>query len=190
MTRIHHLAGLALAAISALFLLAAPVAAQDEESMAPIKQIALDEARVARFADSFQQVSALFGEFDKEYEAGDADTVMDEVDYLAGNGEAVKAIEAKVKEAGFEGFEDWYDTAQSVMIARMWLTNPPSAEELDASEAEIQKMEGISDEEKQDLLASLAEARDQIETMKPTDENMAAVKPHLDKLEGVLGGTN
>ena len=109
---------------------------------------------------------------------------------LAGNGEAVKAIEAKVKEAGFEGFEDWYDTAQSVMIARMWLTNPPSAEELDASEAEIQKMEGISDEEKQDLLASLAEARDQIETMKPTDENMAAVKPHLDKLEGVLGGTN
>ncbi|MCB1382544.1 MAG: hypothetical protein KDJ73_06375 [Notoacmeibacter sp.] len=190
MTRIHTLAGWAIAAASALFLLAAPVGAQEDESMQPVKQIALDDARVQRFADSFPQVAALFPELDKEYEPGDADTVMEEVDYLAGNSEAVKAIEAKVKEAGFDGFEDWYDTAQSVMIARMWLTNPPSAEELDASEAEIQKMEGISDQERQDLLASLAEARDQMETMKPSDGNMAAVKPHLDKLDGVLGGTN
>ena len=92
MTRIHTLAGWAIAAASALFLLAAPVGAQEDESMQPVKQIALDDARVQRFADSFPQVAALFPELDKEYEPGDADTVMEEVDYLAGNSEAVKAI--------------------------------------------------------------------------------------------------
>ena len=181
--------GKILAALALIAGLAAGAMAQ-EDGTSTIEQVPLDEARMTRFISSFEAVQALMLELDKEYEPGDADSVLDEIDYLAGSAESVAAIEAKVKEAGFDGFKDWYDTIQSIMIARQWLSEPPTDESMDASEAEIRKMEGITDEEKEDLLAGLREAREQMDAMKPTDANLEAVRPHLDRLDGLLGGSN
>ncbi len=181
--------GKLMAALALVFGLAAGAGAQ-EDGAAPIEQLALDDARVARFLSSYPAVQAVMLEFDKEYEPGDPDGLMDEIDYLAGNAEAITAMEVKIEEGGFASFKDWYDTVQSIIIARQWLTDPPTDESMDASEAEIRKMEGITDEEKEDLLAGLREAREQMDAMKPTDANLDAVRPHLDRLDGVLGGSN
>ncbi|PHP66865.1 hypothetical protein CSC94_12240 [Zhengella mangrovi] len=187
--------GLAVAAALGGAVAAIPPVMAAEEAMAAVSeaqpgefvQVPLTSASVDHFLATWPRVSAVFTELDEQYEPGDPDTVMDELIYLSENAAAVSKLEQKVRDAGFSGFQDWLATAQSVMMARQWIIDPPNAEDMDAAEAEIRAMTDINDEVRAELLASLADARGQIDRMRPTDENLEAVRPYLARLETALG---
>lgn len=152
-----------------------------------LAQVPLTGQTVLRFLESWENVEAVFTELDDQYEPGDPDTVMDELAYLADSADAVARLEAQVRAAGWSGFEDWFMTAQSIMLARQWIIDPPDADDMDAAEAEIRAMQGISEDVRAELLANLADARSQIDGLRPSQANLDAVRPHVERLDSVLG---
>lgn len=152
-----------------------------------LAQVPLTGQTVLRFLESWENVEAVFTELDDQYEPGDPDAVMDELAYLADSADAVARLEAQVRAAGWSGFEDWFMTAQSIMLARQWIIDPPDSDDMDAAEAEIRAMQGISEDVRAELLANLADARSQIDGLRPSQANLDAVRPHVERLDSVLG---
>lgn len=152
-----------------------------------LAQVPLTGQTVLRFLESWESVEAVFTELDDQYEPGDPDAVMDELAYLADSADAVARLEAQVRAAGWSGFEDWFMTAQSIMLARQWIIDPPDSDDMDAAEAEIRAMQGISEDVRAELLANLADARSQIDGLRPSQANLDAVRPHVERLDSVLG---
>ena len=150
-------------------------------------QVPLTPGTVLRFLESWENVEAVFTELDDQYEPGDPDAVMDELAYLVESADAVARLESQVKAAGWSGFEVWFMTAQSIMLARQWIIDPPNSDDLDAAEAEIRAMQGISEDVRAELLANLADARSQIDGLRPSQANLDAVRPHVERLDSVLG---
>lgn len=169
-----------------------PVMAQPQEAVmeagAPdvLAQVPLTPDIVNRFLESWPGVSALITELDRDYEPGDPDVVMDELLYLAESADAVARLEGRIKTAGWAGFRDWFLTAQSIMLARQWIIDPPNSDDMDAAEAEIRAMQGIAEDVRAELLANLADARSQIDGLRPSRDNLDAVRMHLDRLDAVL----
>ncbi|MFP1633153.1 hypothetical protein ACLB6G_15580 [Zhengella sp. ZM62] len=152
-----------------------------------VAQVPLTPETVLRFLESWESVEAVFAELDDQYEPGDPDAVMDELAYLVESADAVARLESEVRAAGWSGFEDWFMTAQSIMLARQWIIDPPNSEDMDAAEAEIRAMQGISEDVRAELLANLADARSQIDGLRPSQANLDAVRPHVERLDSVLG---
>ena len=162
------------------------VPAVQAQGVQVLAQVPLTGDVVVRFLESWQDVAALFTELDEQYEPGDPDVVMDELVYLAENAQAVARIEDRVRAAGWPGFQDWFLTAWSIMLARQWIIDPPDSDDMDAAEAEIRVMQDVTEEVRAELLASLADARNQIDSLRPSKANLAAVRMHLERLDRVL----
>ncbi|MCB1418363.1 MAG: hypothetical protein R3D65_15075 [Zhengella sp.] len=161
-------------------------ATTETDAATVLAQVPLTGDVVVRFLESWQDVAALFTELDEQYEPGDPDVVMDELVYLAENAQAVARIEDRVRAAGWPGFQDWFLTAWSIMLARQWIIDPPDSDDMDAAEAEIRVMQDVTEEVRAELLASLADARNQIDSLRPSKANLAAVRMHLERLDRVL----
>ena len=161
-------------------------ATTETDAATVLAQVPLTGDVVVRFLESWQDVAALFTELDEQYEPGDPDVVMDELVYLAENAQAAARIEDRVRAAGWPGFQDWFLTAWSIMLARQWIIDPPDSDDMDAAEAEIRVMQDVTEEVRAELLASLADARNQIDSLRPSKANLAAVRMHLERLDRVL----
>lgn len=160
--------------------------AAPSQAQAPIPQVALTgdrvEAVIAAYAPMRERIEAIGADFES---SGDANDVAKGLRAIAAAGAVTGALDGAAQEHGFDGYMDWIATTYAVFTAHAFARNPPDAqirEALDKLESNTDLSDAQKEMAKQMLLHSMSVA----ETMKPSDQNLAAVEPYHDDLEAIL----
>jgi len=133
----------------------------------PDRPVALTEDMVKRFLFGFAPVAAKVRELDGHGEAAQRTQVLDQT----------------AEKYGFSSFADWIDTTNTIMVTYHWATNPDPRPEVEKAIAAVPALSNLNDQEKADMIEGLKAGLARVERAKPSPENLAVVRRHLQSLK-------
>lgn len=162
------------------------VAAEDAVEKKTVPQVALDGQKVEKFLETWSLVTSEIEQRDSDFDAGDTETLVDQLQALHETAATDAAMTGIVKQHGYASFDEWVATSYTVLVSRQWVENPPDAEEFAKAREAIEKMDGMSEDQKREMLASLQDALGVVSKTEPSVQNKEAVGPYLKEIASVL----
>lgn len=173
-------------AVAALALGIGAAHAEDMAARKPVPQVALDGPKVEKFLETWGLVTEEIEQRDSDFDGGDTETLIDQLQAMHETAATDAAMTSVVKGHGYASFDEWVATSYTILVSHQWVENPPDAEEFAKARAAIEKMDGMSEDQKREMLASLQDALGVVSEMEPTADNKEAVAPYLKEIASVL----
>jgi hypothetical protein len=178
----------ALKALRALFAVAVMIAsAAPSGAQAPaLAEVALTPERVETVIAAFPQMRTRLEEMDAQFDSGAADDVASQLQALALLGSTQGALNSAAIGLGFADFLDWLATTNAVFMAHAFAKSPDMDAQMQQTLAQIDSQPGLSAEQKQQMKSAIHQSMGALQTMRPPEENIAAVEPYSAKIEAML----
>ena len=153
----------------------------------PVLPVQLTSGSLEKFIATFPSLSDAYAESDPEYDVTDPDSLIGQIALMIEGDHDGSALDKAAVANGYQSFDEWGNIATNVLLARLWAENPPDEAEIATSEAEINALADITEDEKKQMIAGLHEAMGSAHDKKPSDANIETVRPFLGKLSALLG---
>lgn len=164
------------------FFVAQPTLAQTS-----LPDVSLTSVRVEAVITAYplmrERLETLDAEFD---DVDDADSVASSLQALAIFGSANSALNSAAQDNGFADFMDWLSATNAVVMAHAFGQNGGMDAQMQEALEGIDNQSGLSDAQKEQMKAMILQSMGVIETMRPPEENIAAVEPYHDAIEAML----
>ena len=153
----------------------------------PVQPLALTAASVEKFIATFGPLSEEFTKIDPEYDITDPDSLIGQIGLMIEGDPDDSALDKAAVAKGYQSFDEWGGVAGNVLLARLWAENPPDEADIAKSEADINALADITEDEKKEMIAGLHDAMGTAQDQKPSDANIETVRPYLGKLTELFG---
>jgi hypothetical protein len=151
--------------------------------------IALTADMVGSFAASYADVKVKADELSAKYEVPDGGTASAAWQAWMGVGGAKEELDDTVGAYGFSDFAAWIQTFSAVARAYAFAKDSGALDsEMAAALEKIRTDPNIPQAQKDMLLQQLQASAGAISGMRPSQENIDAVAPHVDQLSAVFEG--
>jgi hypothetical protein len=161
--------------------------AASSSAQTSLPSVVLTPERVEAIVTSFVPLRDRLRELGAEFEtAGDAGKYSAQLQALAMMGAASSVFDDAAREYGFADFQDWVATTNSVILAHAFAQNPEMDADVQQALDQIDSQQGMSAEQKEQMKAMILQSMGAIETMRPPEENIAAVAPYAAEIEAML----
>lgn len=153
------------------------------------EQVPLDADRIERALASMPAMKEVRdGLEEKHGDLPEGGGPMGALQGLITNRAAMAEINAVVADYGFDDAVDWYQSVYSVMIAGVFAKDAEMMGQLSEMEAALDEIRNsdMPQNQKDMLLQQMQAGMGMLLAMKPSEENLAAVRPYLDQIERVM----
>ncbi|MQT13873.1 hypothetical protein [Segnochrobactrum spirostomi] len=151
-------------------------------------QVPLTTDLVQRLIDSWPEMSALASDFTDQYgideDAPDPAAVFGA---WASHPEAKAKIDAVIAKHGFKDLDEWTKVANSILIAYDWDDDLVDPKKIEEAVHDIDKTPGLSQAEKDALIAQVKEQAASAEESRPLPGNREVIAPFSDRIAKGIG---
>lgn len=151
-------------------------------------QVPLTTDLVQRLIDSWPEMSALASDFTDQYgideDAPDPAAVFGA---WASHPEAKAKIDAVIAKHGFKDLDEWTKVANSILIAYDWDDDLVDPKKIEEAVHDIDKTPGLSQAEKDALIAQVREQAASAEESRPLPGNREVIAPFSDRIAKGIG---
>lgn len=159
-----------------------------ELSNSATDQVPLTTDLVQRLIDSWPEMSALASDFTDQYgideDAPDPAAVFGS---WASHPEAKAKIDAVIAKHDFKDLDEWTKVANSILIAYDWDDDLVDPKKIEEAVHDIDKTPGLSQAEKDALIAQVKEQAASAEESRPLPGNREVIAPFSDRIAKGIG---
>jgi hypothetical protein len=160
--------------------------AAPSEAQTPFPEVTLTtdrvEAVISAYGPMRERIEAIGADVETSGDSGD---VAQALRAMATAGAVGSALDSAAQDHGFEGYMDWVATTYAVFTAHAFAREPVDEQIQQALDA-IENNNSLSAAQKEQMKQMLLHSMGVVESMRPSDENLAAVEPYGEQLEAVL----
>jgi hypothetical protein len=150
-------------------------------------EVALSSEKVEAVLASYSPMRDHIEEFGAEFEAdGNAAEFAQRLAGLGALSTAGSVLDDTAQEYGFDGYMDWLGVTYAVFLAHGFAEHPGVDDDLQKALDEIEKQDGLSAAQKEQMRQMLLHSMGALAAMRPPEENIAAVTPYRDEIEAIL----
>jgi hypothetical protein len=154
-------------------------------ALAQGEAVPLDGATVRNFIVSYDAVRESANELSAQYDQSEDSSVIGGWHGWKGEGGARNALDATVEAHGFADFSAWVEALSAIARSYAFVTEFEEADiQISEAQKRVQNNPDISEADREMMLQQLEHTAKTIALMRPSQENIDAVKPHLAELAG------
>lgn len=154
-------------------------------ALAQGEAVSLEGATVENFIESYDAVRETAGELSAQYDQSEGSSVIGGWHGWMGEGGARSDLDDTVDAYGFADFGAWVEVLSAIARSYAFVTEFEEADiQISAAQERVQGDPNISEAEREMMLQQLEHTAKTIALMRPAQENIDAVKPHLAELAG------
>jgi hypothetical protein len=171
--------------LAALFAFALMVGMAGSMAFAQGEAVSLEETTVQNFMASYDAVRETASELSAQYDQSDQSSFIGGWHGWMGEGGARSDLDATVDAYGFADFAAWVEVLSSIARSYAFVTEFEDADiQISQALERVQSDPSISEADREMMLQQLEHTAKTIALMRPSKENIDAVKPHLAELAG------